>query len=73
MEKFNETEVLTTNEWLKCESGTKAYRVKTYNDSGDLVEKEYILLGFDNSDDLFEDAKNCAPGYYTDSVKVTRK
>jgi hypothetical protein len=65
--------VLTSAEWSEFESGTPAYRVKTFNDSGKLVGREYVLRNMDNTDEVLEDMQAVAGGYYTDTCAVTRK
>ena len=62
--------VLTLAEWSEYESGTIAYRVKTYNDSGRLISREYVLIGLDNTEDILDDMRAVSSGYYTETCKV---
>jgi|AntAceMinimDraft_11_1070367.scaffolds.fasta_scaffold05011_13 hypothetical protein len=56
-------------------SGTKAAKVKTYNDAGNLVDITYVV--YSEKDDQFydelSDAKQVSSGYMTDTLYVTRK
>ena len=65
--------VLSFKEWSKFESGTKGIRVKTYNDKGTLVNREYVLCDIDNVNEVLEDMKAIANGYFTDTCYVIRK
>lgn len=53
--------------WEAAPVGTVAYKVKTYNDSGDCVGIEYTL----DREDL-EDMKEVSEGYFTDTWKMTK-
>ena len=66
--------VLSTKEWNEFESGTKAIRVKTFSgNTGNLVNREYVLMDIDNMEDVLEDMQAVAPGYYTEIHSVVRK
>ncbi len=63
--------ILTKKEWLTKERGTTATKVKTYNDSGNLVAIEYVLTDNDHDHDL-EQAQAVSSEYITDSVSCIR-
>ena len=64
---------MTLNEWKSQKSGTKALRIKTYNDAGQCVGIEYILDDDENFENEYEQATEVAPGFVTESCKVIRK
>ena len=65
--------VLTAKEWNEYEAGTRAIRVKTYDSNGNLVNREYVLVGIDNMHEVLEEMQSVAAGYYTDTCSVTKK
>ncbi len=71
--RFLDDFVLTRKEWNEFELGTKAYRVRTYNDSGKLTGLDYVLKGLDNTDEVLADLKQVACGYYTETMPVIRR
>ena len=70
---FLEDFVLSTKEWNEYEPGTNGFRVKTYNDSGNLVDKGYVLRNLDNTDEVLEDMQAVSSGYYTETAAVIKK
>jgi len=65
--------VLSTKEWKEFKPGTIAYRVRTYDESGRLVNREYVLKGLDNTHKVLKDMQNVAHGYFTDTTGVIKK
>ena len=65
--------VLNKKEWQNQSSGTKAIRIKCFNDSGNLVGIDYVLnTGDDEMYDDIEDCQSVAPNYMTDTQAVIR-
>ena len=65
--------ILTAKEWTEFEPETKAIRVKTYNSEGNLVNREYVLEGIDNVDEVLEEMQAVSAGYFTDTCRVRKK
>jgi hypothetical protein len=65
--------VLTTKEWNEYESGTRAFRVKTYNSNGNLINREYVLRDIDNMDEVLNNMQEVGSEYYTDTCAVIKK
>ena len=69
--------VLSSKEWTLFESGTKAVRVKMYDNDSNFVGSRYVLKGLDNAfvevDEVLEDAQAVTDGYFYETCGVTKK
>jgi len=63
--------VLTPKEWAEYEKGTKAIKVRTYNDSGNSIRCEYVLRDIDNMEEVLNDMQSISTEYYTETFSVT--
>ena len=64
---------LTQKEFHALPSGTKAKKVKCFDGDGNHYPSIYVLLTDPNLDEELHDAKQVAPGYFTETWDVTRK
>ena len=71
-----ESKSINQSEWRESiPSGTKAAKVKTYNDAGELVDITYVVY-LERDDQFYDellDAKQVSSGYMTDTLYVTRR
>jgi hypothetical protein len=69
-----EAEQISVKSWNLLPTATKAAKVKTYNDNGDLVEITYVVYSEKDEDfyNELEDAQSVSGGYMTDTSFVTR-
>ena len=66
--------VLSTKEWSEFETGTRAFRVDTFNgNNAKLVGREYVLKNMDNTDEVLEDMQAVGCGYFTTTYSVIKK
>lgn len=69
--------ILSRKEWHNFESGTRAIRVKTYDENSDLVDVNYVLKDFESSSfhfyEVIDEMRIVSAGYMTDTASVTRK
>jgi len=73
METTEITGQLTHKEFASQPSETKAKRVKIFDGDGNQSSSIYILLTDPNLDEELHDAKQVAPGYFTETWNVTRR
>ena len=64
---------LTRTEFANTPSGTKAKKIRILDGDGNLSSLIYILRTDPNLDEELHDAKQVAPGYFTETWNVTRK